>query len=241
MDKRNVVERRGIRFTLIELLIVIAILAILASMLLPALNKAREKARGIQCASNLKQSFQMLQFYADDNHGYIPKYAEGTYTWSNPSTVTARTYFQNRKVLHCPSGKLPPGCDPTNLNDLGTSSWYTYGIVEGNSGTFMHFATRKTIKTPNQWGSGRQHDPNIPNSRMMLLADSISSAPGNYQSYLILQAPWETSNTVALRHSRRANMAFFDGHVEAVDRGTLIQLKQGTCSVAESGVIIRLL
>ncbi len=95
--------QRKQRFTLIELLIVIAIIAILAGMLLPALNKAQESAKKIKCASQLKQMHVAFMLYADNNG-----------EWSHPVEYYKNNYFwgffhgeggsiKNLKIYQCPS------------------------------------------------------------------------------------------------------------------------------------------
>ncbi len=64
------------KFTLIELLVVIAIIAILASMLLPALTKARERAKQLKCLTQIKEIGRTMQFYNDDADGYFPNYGK---------------------------------------------------------------------------------------------------------------------------------------------------------------------
>ena len=213
MSKKN--------FTLIELLVVIAIIAILAAMLLPALAKAREKARAIGCTSNLRQLGLGIRQYTDDNEGGLCATATqadsntkmpdgsstGTWTWRELSWQNVNDI----KIYDC--GSATSNKYPGHSN-ASTSPAVTQGSGQYGMNTYGGNCVADTSYTnPSAFAMVMDCGDSFANG-IFLGNGSVGTAP---TAKSITWTKATTNNTTAssmlhARHSDNINVCYGDGH-----------------------------
>lgn len=192
-NKTDIKWRQYIRlFTVIELLIVTAIISVLIAILLPALKLAKGKASEIKCAHNLKQIHVAFSMYLSDNQDYFP--VSGAYywmedilpyVWLDSNNFSLSRYCKTRGVemiYHCPSA---------TANDSWSGSLYSYAINEHLHGD--------SHPTSSYWYIRRMTRVYYPNE---CLFNTDASYPQVYY------AP----HCFSYRHGGGANISFLDGH-----------------------------
>ena len=197
-------------FTLIELLVVVSIIALLVSILLPALNNAREKAKEIVCRSSFKQLGTTFFYYADDNNGYSvcnrstaatddpPWTWEGLLVWSG--------YLEDFKLMECPSER-------EYVNTVKANHYFVRDTAIG---------TKLDKETPGELylvvdAHGHPTDHRLYDIQFYYYPEldtwRSGDTPGYYPTY-----PDTFDDYFTPRHSGGFNVLFADQHVAGQDR-----------------------
>jgi len=207
-------------FTLLEIIVVVAIIAILAALLLPALTSAKAKSKQVGCANNLKQLALGFQMYAADNDGRLPDnipVGKGKGSWIGGSMKVATEatnqiyirqgklfpYGNNASIYHCPADQSVSG-RTLRVRSYSMNGWMGSRFMETNSRpsgfrTFMRENELAVARPASLWVLLDEHEASIDDGWFLVTMDDSQ--------------PFASSP--ATRHQHGYGLNFADGHVES--------------------------
>ena len=228
-------------FTLLELLVVVSIIAMLTAILVPALSSARESAKGVCCASNLRQMTLAAQLYANNSNNHYPPawvihtgysitwcgkyYKDNGVKYIDATKGPLWPYLQEKQIMRCYTGSLAQPAikyaGSGEISGYGINWAFVAGDREvGGMAAYAHPARTGQIRRPGE---------------TILFADCARVKKGIHGEELFIYPLYKHNTTEKnyatfhFRHRGKANAAFCDGHADTVKPLELDPAGDGKC------------